>query len=163
MSSDPIPCRPDRTEELERLLAERILILDGAMGTMIQAIELSEADFRGDRFRDHARDLKGDNELLVLTRPELIEQVHDAYCSAGADIFETNTFSANRIAQADYGLEDLVPELNLRAAQLARKVADRWTAKTPERPRFVAGAIGPTNKTLSISPDVDDASFRDVS
>ncbi len=162
MSSDPIPCRPDRTEELERLLAERILILDGAMGTMIQAIELSEADFRGDRFRDHARDLKGDNELLVLTRPELIEQVHEAYCAAGADIFETNTFSANRIAQADYGLQDLVPELNLRAAQLARKVADRWAAKTPERPRFVAGAIGPTNKTLSISPDVDDASFRDI-
>jgi 5-methyltetrahydrofolate--homocysteine methyltransferase len=153
----------DRRTELETLLAERILILDGAMGTMIQARGLEEADFRGDRFPDPGKDLKGDNELLCLTRPDVIRDIHDAYCAAGADVIETNTFGATRIAQADYGMEALVGELNLEAARLAREVADAWTAKTPDRPRFVAGAIGPTNKTLSISPDVNDAAFRDIS
>jgi 5-methyltetrahydrofolate--homocysteine methyltransferase len=153
---------PNRRQELERLLSQRILVLDGAMGTMLQAEALQEADFRGERFRDHPRELTGDNEVLVLTRPEVVRKIHDAYCAAGADIIETNSFGATRVAQADYGLEEAVPEINLRAAQLAREVADDWTARTPERPRFVAGAIGPTNKTLSISPDVDDPAYRDL-
>ncbi|MDJ0847342.1 MAG: methionine synthase [Myxococcota bacterium] len=147
---------------LRQLLSERILVIDGAMGTMLQQKGLDEADFRGERLREHPQDLKGDNELLVLTRPDVVEAVHDAYCAAGADILETNTFGATRIAQADYGTESLVHELNVEASRLARKVADAWTARTPEKPRFVAGAIGPTNKTLSISPDVNDAAFRDI-
>jgi 5-methyltetrahydrofolate--homocysteine methyltransferase len=154
--------QPHQRRDPTPLLAQRILVLDGAMGTMLQAAELTEADFRGERFRDHPRDLQGNNELLVLTRPDVVEAVHDAYCAAGADILETNTFGATRIAQADYGTEDLVPELNRVAAGLARKAADAWTERTPERPRFVAGAIGPTNKTLSISPDVNDPAYRDV-
>jgi 5-methyltetrahydrofolate--homocysteine methyltransferase len=158
----PVMPQPDRSPQLEALLAERILMLDGAMGTMIQARSLEEADFRGDRFPDPGQDLKGDNELLCLTRPDVIRDIHDAYCAAGSDVIETNTFGATRIAQADYGMEELVTELNLEAARLAREVADAWTAKTPDRPRFVAGAIGPTNKTLSISPDVNDAAFRDI-
>ncbi len=152
----------DRRSELERLLEERILVLDGAMGTMLQAEGLEEADFRGDRFADHPGDLKGDNELLVLTRPDVVRRIHDAYLSAGADLIETNTFGATRIAQADYGMEERVPELNHRAAELAVGAAREWTARTPDRPRFAAGAIGPTNKTLSISPDVEDAAFRDL-
>ena len=152
----------NRFELLAPLLAERILILDGAMGTMIQGRGLEEADFRGERLADHPGELKGNNELLVLTRPDLIEEIHGAYCAAGADVIETNTFGATRIAQADYGTEALVPELNLRAAQLARQAADEWSRRTPDKPRFVAGAIGPTNKTLSISPDVNDPSFRSV-
>ena len=148
--------------QLQAIFAERILVLDGAMGTMIQRHELGEADFRGERLRDHDRDLKGDNELLVLTRPDLIRDIHAAYLEAGADLIETNTFSATRIAQADYGTEDLVPELNREAARLAVEVAEEWTRRTPERPRLVAGAVGPTNKTLSISPDVNDAAFRDI-
>jgi 5-methyltetrahydrofolate--homocysteine methyltransferase len=154
--------RPDIRTRLERLLAERILVLDGAMGTMLQAAELGEADFRGERLRDRPGDLKGDNELLVLTRPDVVERIHDAYCAAGADLIETNTFGATRVAQADYGTEDLVPELNLEAARLARRVADAWSERTPERPRFALGAIGPTNKTLSISPDVNDAAARAI-
>ena len=147
---------------LDRLLAERILVIDGAMGTMLQTVGLGEADFRGERFRDHPRDLKGDNEILVLTRPGVVEDVHRAYLEAGADIIETNTFGSTRIAQADYGTEALVHELNLRAAELAVRVADEYSAKTPDKPRFVAGAIGPTNRTLSISPDVNDPSLRSV-
>jgi 5-methyltetrahydrofolate--homocysteine methyltransferase len=147
---------------LEAIFAERILVIDGAMGTMIQARGLVEADFRGERFRDHARDLRGDNELLVLTRPDVIREIHDAYLAAGADLIETNTFGATRIAQADYGMQALVPELNREAARLAVEAAAEWSRRTPDRPRFVAGAVGPTNKTLSISPDVNDAAFRDL-
>jgi len=151
-----------RAEALDRAAAQRILVLDGAMGSMIQRHRLGEADFRGERFRDHPRDLQGDNELLVLTRPDVIEEIHRAYLEAGADLIETNTFSANRVSQADYGLEPLCHELNLAAARLARRAADDYTARTPEKPRFVAGAIGPTNRTLSISPDVNDPSFRSL-
>jgi 5-methyltetrahydrofolate--homocysteine methyltransferase len=151
-----------RRDELEGLLSQRILVLDGAMGTMLQAEGLVEADFRGERFRDGDRDLQGDNELLCLTRPDVVRRIHDAYCAAGADLIETNSFGSTRIAQADYGMQALVGELNHEAARLAREVADAWTARTPDRPRFVAGAIGPTNKTLSLSPKVDDPSFRDL-
>jgi 5-methyltetrahydrofolate--homocysteine methyltransferase len=154
------------TTQRDKLLLEslgrRILLLDGAMGTMIQRWTLGEADFRGTRFASHGRDLKGNNDILVLTRPDVIESIHDAYLAAGADIIETNTFSGTRIAQADYGLEDAVYDLNFVGAQLARKVADAWSAKTPDRPRFVAGSIGPTNKTLSLSPNVNDPGFRAV-
>jgi 5-methyltetrahydrofolate--homocysteine methyltransferase len=152
-----------RSHRLAQLLRERILVIDGAMGTMLQAKGLGEADFRGERFRDHPRDLRGDNELLVLTRPDVVRGVHDAYLAAGADIIETNTFGSTRIAQADYAMEGYVAEMNREAARLAVEAARAWSAKTPDRPRFVAGAIGPTNKTLSISPDVNDASFRDIS
>jgi 5-methyltetrahydrofolate--homocysteine methyltransferase len=151
---------PNLETRLASLLEERILVLDGAMGTMIQGHDLAEADFRGERFRDHGQELKGDNELLTLTRPDLIEGVHEAFLEAGCDIIETNTFSANAIAQADYGLSPICLELNRAAAQLARRVADAKSAQTPERPRFVAGAIGPTPKTLSLSPDVNDPAFR---
>ena len=157
--------QPDRTGELTRLLRERILILDGAMGTMIQQLRLSERDFRGPAacgLHDHPHDLKGDNDILVLTRPEAISSFHDAYFEAGADIAETNTFNATWIAQADYRLEDRVREINRAAAALARASADRWTAKTPGKPRFVAGAMGPTNRTASISPDVNDPGARNV-
>jgi 5-methyltetrahydrofolate--homocysteine methyltransferase len=147
---------------LEEILERRILILDGAMGTMIQRYGLGEADFRGERFREHVQDLKGDNELLNLTRPDVIAEIHEAFLAAGADIIETNTFGATRIAQADYGLEALAAEENRAAARIAREAADRWTARTPERPRFVAGAIGPTSKTLSVSPDVNDPAFRAI-
>ena len=123
-------------QQLERLLAQRILVLDGAMGTMLQAEGLTEADFRGERLADHPTDLKGDNELLVLTRPDVIESVHDRYCAAGADIIETNTFGATSVAQADYGTQALVPELNREAARLARKVADAWTERDPDKPRL---------------------------
>jgi len=149
-------------QKLQTLFTERILVLDGAMGTMLQQEGLTEPDFRGDRFADSPRDLQGDNELLVLTRPDVVRKIHDAYLDAGADIIETNTFGATRIAQADYGMEELVPELNREAARLALEAAEAATAKTPDRPRFVAGAVGPTNKTLSISPDVNDAAYRDL-
>jgi 5-methyltetrahydrofolate--homocysteine methyltransferase len=150
-------------QQLERLLGTRVLVLDGAMGTMIQRHDLAEADFRGTRFSAHPRDLKGDNDLLVLTRPDVISGIHHEYLEAGADIIETNTFNGTTIAQADYGLEALVYEMNLAAARLAREAADRWTARTPDRPRFVAGAIGPTNRTLSLSPDVNNPAYRAVS
>ncbi|MEE9607916.1 MAG: methionine synthase [Myxococcota bacterium] len=152
----------NRTDQLERLLAERILVLDGAMGTMVQQAGLGEADFRGERFADHPRDLQGDNELLVLTRPALIEEIHDAYLEAGADIIETNSFGSTRVAQADYGLESVVHELNVRAAEIAVRATAHWSARTPDRPRFAAGAVGPTNRTLSISPDVNDPAFRNL-
>jgi len=153
---------PDRRAQLEQLLAERILVIDGAMGTMLQQKKLEEADFRGARFADHGRDLAGNNDLLVLTRPDAVREIHEAYLAAGADLIETNTFSATRIAQADYGMEDCAAEINRRAAELAVEAARAWTRRTPDRPRFVAGAVGPTNKTLSISPDVEDASRRDL-
>jgi len=154
--------QPDRTEELRALLAERILILDGAMGTEIQRHRLGEADFRGERFAEFGRDLKGNNDLLTLTRPQIIRDIHASYLSAGADIIETNTFNSNAPSQADYGLESLVGELNLTAARLAREAADEFSARTPGRPRFVAGVLGPTNKTASISPDVNDPGFRNI-
>ncbi len=139
-----------------------MLILDGAWGVMMQRANLTEADFRGERFKDHPDPLKGNNDLLCLTRPDIVEGLHDAYFEAGADITETNTFSSTAIAQADYGLESAVRDLNLEGARLARLSADRWTAKTPDKPRFVAGAIGPLNRTLSISPDVNDPAARAV-
>ena len=157
--------QPDRTAELTRLMRERILVLDGAMGTMIQQLKLGESDFRGVPacgLHDHGHDLKGDNDLLVLTRPEAIAAIHDAYFEAGADIVETNTFNATSIAQADYGLSARVHEMNRAAASIARGCADRWTARTPDKPRFVAGALGPTNRTASISPDVNDPGARNV-
>ncbi|GIX16443.1 MAG: hypothetical protein KatS3mg119_0629 [Rhodothalassiaceae bacterium] len=141
---------------------ERILLFDGAMGTMIQRARPDEAVYRGARFADWPRPLKGDNDLLSLTAPELIADIHRAYLAAGADIIETNTFNANRISQADYGMEDYVCEMNTAAARLARAAADEATAADPARPRFVAGAIGPTNRTLSVSPDVADPAFRAV-
>ena len=149
-------------DTLERLLATRILVLDGAMGTMVQRRKLTEADFRGTRFASHSHDLKGNNDVLVLTRPDVIADIHAEYLDAGADIIETNTFSAQAVSQADYGLEAVSYELNLVAAQLARRVTDAWTAKTPDKPRFVAGSIGPTTKTLSISPDVNNPAFRAI-
>jgi 5-methyltetrahydrofolate--homocysteine methyltransferase len=154
--------RQSRIEALKRAAAERILILDGAMGTMIQRHRLGEADYRGERFAGWPRDLKGNNDLLVLTQPEIIRDIHEAYFEAGADIAETNTFNAQAISLADYGMESLAYEMNLAAAQLARQAADLWTARTPDRPRFVAGAIGPTNRTASLSPDVNNPGFRNV-
>ncbi len=153
---------PSRIPLLRQALAQRILFLDGAMGTMIQTYKLGEADYRGDRFADWGRDLKGNNDLLSLTRPEIIRAIHAAYLEAGADILETNTFNANRISMADYGMEDLAREINREGARLARAAADVMTAETPDRPRFVAGVIGPTNRTASISPDVNDPGFRNV-
>ncbi len=154
--------QPDRTALITRLLERRILVLDGAMGTMIQQCRLTEHDFRGG-FHDHGHDLKGDNDLLVLTRPDVVRDVHDAYLAAGADIIETNTFSATSIAQADYGMQAEVREINRAAAAIARECADRATAADPARPRFVAGALGPTNRTASISPDVNDPGARNTS
>ena len=147
-------------ETLDALLARRILVLDGAMGTMIQRHRLTDADFRGDRFRTHPRDLKGDNDLLVLTRPDVVSDIHHQYLQAGADIIETNTFNSTAISQSDYGLESFAYELNAAGAALARAAADAWTTRTPDRPRFVAGSIGPMNKTLSISPEVGNPAFR---
>ena len=140
-----------RTEELFRELSRRILVLDGAMGTMIQSHGLGEADFRGERFRDHPRDLRGNNDLLSLTRPDVIGTIHGAYLDAGADIITTNTFNATAISQADYGMEELAYELNRASARLAREAADSRNARDPKKPRFVAGGLGPTNKTLSIA------------
>ncbi|MEW5250447.1 methionine synthase [Microbulbifer discodermiae] len=157
MSSDS---RRLRIQQLHAALARRILILDGAMGTMIQQAGLHEADYRGQHFGDHHRDLKGNNDLLNITRPDLIEQLHRDYLQAGADIIETNTFNATRLSQADYDLEELVTELNLAAAQIARKAADALS--TPDRPRWVAGVLGPTSRTASISPDVNDPGARNV-
>jgi 5-methyltetrahydrofolate--homocysteine methyltransferase len=156
--------RAARIAALHDALKQRILVLDGAMGTMIQrhTPALTEADFRGSRFAGHAKDLKGDNDLLNITRPDVIRAIEDAYLDAGADIIETNTFSATRIAQADYALEDAAREINLEGAKIARAAADAFTAKDPAKPRWVAGAFGPTNRTASISPDVNDPGFRNV-
>lgn len=145
---------------LEKAAAVRILIIDGAMGTMIQCHKLGESHYRGERFQDHSKDVKGNNDLLVLTQPEIIEAIHGEYLRAGADIIETNTFNAQRVSMADYKMEDLSFEINLVAAQLARRAADKYS--TPDKPRFVAGAIGPTNMTASISPKVEDPGFRRI-
>ena len=154
--------RTERVRRLRKLLEERIVLLDGAMGTMIQRHKLDESGYRGERFRDYGRDLRGNNDLLSLTRPDVIAGIHRAYYEAGADIVETNTFNSTAIAQADYGMEALVPELNYRSARLARQVADEIAARSGA-PRFVAGALGPTNRTASISPDVNDPALRNVS
>lgn len=145
---------------MQQLINERILVLDGAMGTMIQQYNLSEADFRGERFKDIPGQLKGNNDMLCLTRPDVIEEIHRKYLEAGADIIETNTFNATSVSMADYHMQPYCREMNLAAARLARKVADEFTAKTPGKPRFVAGAVGPTNKTCSMSPDVNNPAFR---
>ena len=152
----------NRIESIRRALGDRILVLDGAMGTMIQSYELDEADFRGDRYADHEISLKGNNDLLSLTRPDVIEAIHRAYLEAGCDILETNTFSSTRVAMADYGVQEDVYEINLESAKLARRAADAFTAKQPDKPRWVAGILGPTNRTCSMSPDVNDPSFRNV-
>lgn len=148
------------------LLAEeakkRILVLDGAMGTMIQGYKLKEEDYRGERFKDYPSDLKGNNDLLSITQQQIIKEIHAAYFEAGADIVETNTFNSTRISMADYDMEDLVPELNYEAARIAREVADEFTAREPEKPRFVIGSIGPTNKTASLSPDVNNPGYRAI-
>ncbi len=141
-------------------MRERIVILDGAMGTMIQRYKLGEADYRGTRFTDHPKDLKGNNELLQFTRPDVITEIHEAYLAAGADILETNTFGATSVAQEDYGLAPLAREMNVAAARLARAACDKYS--TPDKPRFVAGAFGPTPRTASISPDVNDPGARNV-
>ena len=153
----------DRTAELRTLLAQRLLILDGAMGTMIQRHKLQEADYRGERFADHGHDVKGNNDLLLLTRPDVIRGIHCEYLAAGADLIETNTFNATAISQADYQLEAIVYELNVAGAKLAREACDEYTAKDPSKPRFVAGVLGPTSRTASISPDVNDPGYRNVS
>ncbi|MDZ4847463.1 MAG: homocysteine S-methyltransferase family protein [Chitinophagales bacterium] len=150
------------TQQLKNILEKRILILDGAMGTMIQGYNLQEEDFRGERFKNHLHSLKGDNDLLCITRPDIIKEIHSKYLEAGADILETNTFNSTTVSQADYHLESIVYELNVQAAKIAKKVADEFTAKNPDKPRFVAGSIGPTNRTLSISPDVNDPAFRNI-
>ena len=147
---------------LRQLLEKRILIIDGAMGTMIQQRQLTEAQFRGARFANHSHDLRGNNDLLTLTAPNVVAAIHNEYLEAGADIIETNTFNSTAVSQADYGLEEIVFEMNQDAARIASKAAATWTARTPDRPRFVAGVVGPTNRTLSISPDVNDASARDI-
>ncbi|AUQ27625.1 methionine synthase [Dickeya zeae] len=153
----------NRLQALQQQLAQRIMILDGGMGTMIQSYRLQEEDYRGERFADWHCDLKGNNDLLVLSKPEVITAIHHDYLAAGADILETNTFNATRIAMADYQMEALSAEINTVAARLARACADEWTARTPDRPRYVAGVLGPTNRTASISPDVNDPAYRNVS
>lgn len=147
---------------IQEAIKKRILILDGAMGTMLQRYNFSEEDFRGEQFKDFPHSLKGNNDLLSITQPHAIKAVHAAYFEAGADIVETNTFSGTTIGMADYHLEDIVYELNFESAKIAREVADEFIAKNPDKPRFVAGAIGPTNRTASMSPDVNDPGFRAV-
>ena len=149
-------------QDIRDVLKDRILVLDGAMGTMIQRHKLSEEDFRGNQFKDHAMSLKGNNDLLSLTQPEAIKAVHRAYFEVGADIVETNTFSSTSIGMADYAMEEWVYELNVQSAKLAREVADDFTKANPHKPRFVAGSIGPTNRTASMSPDVNDPGYRAV-
>ncbi len=153
----------DRSSELRQLLAARILILDGAMGTMIQQHKLGEADYRGARFADHPKDLKGNNDLLVLTRPDVVAGIHRDYLDAGADLVETNTFNATRVSQAEYGLEAVAYELNVAGARIVRELCDEYTAANPDKPRYCAGVLGPTSRTLSISPDVNDPGYRNIS
>ena len=150
-----------RGAQLPELLKQRIVIIDGAMGTMIQRYKLQEADYRGERFKDHFKDIKGNNEMLQLVKPEVLREIHSQYLAAGADIIETNTFGATSVAQDDYGLGHLAREMNVAAARLAREVADQY--ETPDKPRFVAGALGPTPRTASISPDVNDPGARNTS
>jgi 5-methyltetrahydrofolate--homocysteine methyltransferase len=154
---------PSAESKFRAAAAKRILVLDGAMGTMIQSHRFTEKDFRGERFADWKRDLRGNNDLLILTQPDTIRAIHLDYLRAGADVVETNTFSSTTIAQADYGMEAIAFELNREGARLAREAADIVTAETPDRPRFVAGAIGPTNRSASISPDVNNPGFRNIS
>lgn len=149
--------------DLQKALSERILILDGAMGTMLQRNQFTEEDFRGKRFKDYHKPVQGNNDLLSITQPHAIGEVHAKYFAAGADIVETNTFSGTTIAMADYDMEEWVYEINFESAKIARKVADEFTLKDPSKPRFVAGAMGPTNKTASMSPDVNDPGFRAIS
>lgn len=151
-----------RNQALYKALSERILVLDGAMGTMLQRYKFEEEDYRGERFKDWKSPVKGNNDLLSLTQPQAIEEVHRQYLEAGADILETNTFSGTTIAMADYHMEELVYELNYESAKIARKVCDEFTAQNPDKPRFVAGSIGPTNKTASLSPDVNDPGYRAI-
>ncbi|NMF99192.1 methionine synthase [Aromatoleum toluolicum] len=153
----------DRSNEIRDLLARRILILDGAMGTMIQQHKLGESDYRGERLKSHPKDLKGNNDLLVLTRPDVVAGIHRAYLDAGADIIETNTFNGTRVSQAEYGLADLAYEINVAGARLVRELCDEYTAQNPAKPRYCAGVLGPTSRTLSISPDVNDPGFRNIS
>ncbi|MCH2111100.1 MAG: homocysteine S-methyltransferase family protein, partial [Polyangiaceae bacterium] len=153
----------DTKSQLTQIARNRILVIDGAMGTNIQQYGLQEADYRGDSFGDAAKDLKGNNELLSLTRPQIITEIHERFLAAGADIIETNTFNANSISQADYDLQSAVYELNLASARVAKAAAVKYSEKTPDRPRFVAGALGPLNRTLSLSPDVNDPGYRAVS
>ena len=148
--------------KIESAAGDRIIMLDGAMGTMLQKQQLEEADFRGDRFADWPSPLKGNNDLLVLTKPEAVRKVHEGFLAAGADLIETNSFNATTISQADYDMSELAPEIARASAQIARDVADEWTKKTPEKPRAVLGSVGPMNKTLSISPKVEDPGYRDV-
>ena len=155
--------REQRIEALKQAVSKRILVLDGAFGTMIQGYALDEAGYRGERFADWHCDVKGNNDLINLSQPHIVAEIHDAYLAAGADILGTNTFSSTTIAQADYGMEALAYELNLEGARLARQAADAWTEKTPEKPRFVTGSLGPTNRTASISPDVSNPGFRATS
>lgn len=150
-------------KNITEVLKERILVLDGAMGTMLQAYKFTEEDFRGEQFKDWKLSVKGNNDMLSITQPEAIKEVHHKYFAAGADIVETNTFSSTTIAMADYEMEDSVYQLNYESAKIAREVADEFTAQNPEKPRFVAGSIGPTNKTASMSPDVNDPGFRAIS
>jgi 5-methyltetrahydrofolate--homocysteine methyltransferase len=149
-------------DSLRRELERRILVLDGAMGTLMQARAGEEADYRGERFKDHPKDLKGNHEILNLTRPDVVEAAHREYLAAGADIVETNTFNGTRISQADYGTEGLAHEINVAAGRAARRAVDRWLEESPDRPRWVAGALGPTNKTASLSPDVSGPGARSV-
>ena len=153
--------RYTRGQALPAILRQRIMVMDGAMGTMIQRFKLSETQYRGERFKDHPKDVKGNNELLSLTRPDVIRAIHEGYLAAGADMVETNTFGATRIAQDDYGMADLAFEMNLKSAQLARAACDKFSS--PDKPRFVLGALGPTPKTASISPDVNDPGARNIS
>lgn len=148
--------------DIKEILQDRILVLDGAMGTMIQRYNLTEEDFRGDRFKNHTKSLKGNNDLLALTRPDVLRAIHAEYFEAGADIAETNTFSGTTIAQADYNLEEAVYDINFLSAKLAREVADEFTSEEPDKPRFVAGSMGPTNRTASLSPDVNRPGFRAI-
>jgi 5-methyltetrahydrofolate--homocysteine methyltransferase len=148
--------------DIQAILSQRILVLDGAMGTMIQQHKLDEEDFRNESLKEHQKPLKGNNDLLSLTQPEVIRDIHRAYFEAGADIAETNTFNANAISQADYGTAHLVYDINVQSAKLAREAADEFTAKNPNKPRFVAGALGPTNRTASLSPDVNNPGYRAV-
>ncbi len=153
----------NRIESLKKLLEEKVLLLDGAMGSLIQGYELSEEDYRGEKFKNSKIDLKGNNDLLSITRPDIIQEIHEDYLNAGADLIETNTFNANSISQADYALESACYEMNLESAKIARKATQKYTEKTPEKPRFVVGSLGPTNKTASMSPDVNDPGYRAVS
>jgi len=149
-------------ENIQKIIQDKILVLDGAMGTMIQQYKFTEEDYRGEQFKDFKISVKGNNDMLSITQPEAIKEIHKKYLEAGADIIETNTFSSTTIAMADYEMEDYVYELNYQSAKIAKEVADEFTAKNPDKPRFVAGSIGPTNRTASMSPDVNDPGFRAV-